>query len=91
MKDTDLKDLTLKELFYLRDEWNLAYAKLKEQYKELELIHATLAEEFKARRDAIAIAETLAEKARKASTQIDKKVKYKYGGQYCEAAINNLH
>lgn len=49
MKDIDLEDLTIQELFYLKDEWNEAYKELVEEYKDLELIHETLSHEFSKR------------------------------------------
>lgn len=49
MKDIDLEELTIQELFYLKDEWNEAYKELVEEYKDLELIHETLSHEFSSR------------------------------------------
>lgn len=49
MKDIDLEELTIQELFYLKDEWNEAYKELVEEYQDLELIHETLSHEFSRR------------------------------------------
>ena len=46
MKDTKLEELTIQELFYLKDEWNEAYKEKVDEFKDLELMYEALNHEF---------------------------------------------
>lgn len=91
MRDKDLELLTLKELFYLKDELNEMYAELKARCGEWEQMHNLVSEEFKIRKGGIAAALYIAEGERKQATQMEEGVDYKYFAEYDENIKNNLH
>ena len=91
MQDRDLELLTLKELFYLKDELNEMYAELKQRCSEWEQMHALVSDEFKVRKEGVDAALHIAEEERKQATQMSEEVFYKYMGEYDENTKNNLH